>query len=54
MGLFGGRGMRIATGALRPRNDRGFCKGAVKRAVGDAGPYGGVIDGAGCGGVSAA
>ena len=24
-----GRGMRIATGALRPRNDRGFTRGAV-------------------------
>ena len=35
--------MRIATGALRPRNDRGFTRGAVQNRRADRGvrPYGG-------------
>ena len=35
-----GTGVRIATGALRPRNDRFLHGVRCKRAVGDAGPYG--------------
>ena len=39
-----GRGMRIATGVLRPRNDREFYMGAgnVRRADVGIGPYGSV------------
>ena len=37
-----GRGMRIATGALRPRNDMVFCKESVQGRRADRGvrPYG--------------
>ena len=43
-----GRGMRIATGALRPRNDRGFTRGQCKAGRRDTWvpPYGGVTRGA--------
>ena len=34
-----GVGVRIATGAVRTGNDRGFCKGAVKQVVREADPY---------------
>ena len=34
-----GRGMRIATGAERPRNDMFFTRGAVRRADVGIGPY---------------
>ena len=32
--------MRIATGAVRPRNDRGFVRGGVERADRGVRPYG--------------
>ena len=35
-----GTEMRIATGAVRPRNDSAFAKGAVQRADVGIGPYG--------------
>ena len=41
-----GTGDRIATGAVRPRNDREFYMGAVGRADVGIGPYGCIIGGA--------